>query len=111
MLARSLLHDLDRQHWLRWFVTAGVKGPAVPQGTLFEGFNLLHSALLAGQGIGLAPTAILSGDLKAGRLVKLFETETLHEMGYFIVEPSQHRSSRARAIETFKQWLLEQAKA
>ena len=79
-----LLHDLDRRPWSRWFKAAGVKLDDPQPGPLFEGFNLLHSAMLASQGVGLAPTAILADDLKSGRLIRLFETEVLHEKAYYI---------------------------
>lgn len=109
LLQHTLLHDLDRHPWLRWFRSAGLNPGGLLPGPLFEGFNLLHSAMLAGQGVGLAPTAILRNDLEEGRLVRLFDTETLHEKAYFIVEPSIARPSRVKAVATFKAWLLSTA--
>jgi DNA-binding transcriptional LysR family regulator len=111
LLDCSLLHDLDRHPWQNWFKACGLKDPGLLPGPLFEGFNLLHSAMLAGQGVGLAPTAILADDLTAGRLVQLFDVQTLHEKAYYIVEPSIARPSRVKAIDKFKTWLLEEAAA
>jgi LysR family glycine cleavage system transcriptional activator len=108
LLKCSLLHDLDRRPWSRWFKAAGLKNEDQQPGPLFEGFNLLHSAMLAGQGVGLAPTAILADDLKEGRLVRLFDTEVLHEKAYYIIEPASPRLSRAGEVATFKDWLLKQ---
>jgi len=101
-----LLHDLDRKPWLKWFKAAGLKPIDQQQGPLFEGFNLLHSAMLAGQGVGLAPSAILADDLKNNRLIKLFDIEVLHEKAYYITEPVTPRLSRASEVATFKDWLL-----
>jgi LysR family glycine cleavage system transcriptional activator len=110
LLRCTLLHDLDRHYWQRWFWAAGHKDQGLLPGPLFEGFNLLHSAMLAGQGVGLAPTSILADDLKSGRLIRLFDIETLHEMAYYIVEPAAPRASRAKAIATFKSWLLDEGR-
>jgi DNA-binding transcriptional LysR family regulator len=108
LLHCTLLHDLDRQPWQRWFRACGLNIPGLLPGPLFEGFNLLHSAMLSGQGVGLAPTAILSNDLEEQRLVRLFDTETLQEKAYYIVEAPVARPSRSKAVETFKNWLLAQ---
>jgi LysR family glycine cleavage system transcriptional activator len=106
LLKCLLLHDLDRRPWSRWFKAAGVKLDDPLPGPLFEGFNLLHSAMLASQGVGLAPTAILADDLKSGRLIRLFETEVLHEKAYYIHGPAAPRLSRAGEVKIFKDWLL-----
>ncbi len=106
LLKCSLLHDLDRRPWSRWFKAVGIKIEDQLPGLLFEGFNLLHSSILAGQGVGLAPTAILADDLKAGRIVKLFDTPVLEERAYYITEPANPRESRADEVAMFKVWLL-----
>lgn len=111
LLRCTLLHDLDRRPWLRWFKAAGLKLENQQPGPLFEGFNMLHSAMLSGQGVGLAPTAILADDLNSGRLIKLFNTEVLHEKAYYISEPSNPRISRAAEVATFRQWLMKEAAA
>ena len=64
--------------------------------------------MLASQGVGLAPTAILADDLKSGRLIQLFDTEVLHEKAYYISEPATPRLSRSTEVRTFKDWLLKE---
>lgn len=109
LLRTTLLHDQDRKSWPQWFRAAGVAVKASLPGPLFEGFNMLHSAILAGQGIGLAPTALLRGDLERGNLVKLSDVEVLQERAYFITEPSAPRHSRVHEVAVFKEWLLSEA--
>jgi LysR family transcriptional regulator, glycine cleavage system transcriptional activator len=109
LLNCALLHDTDRRYWLRWFKALGEKSETQLPGALFEGFNLLHSAILSGQGVGLAPTAILDDDLKSGRLVKLFDTGVLQEKAYYISEPPNPRLSCATEVDVFKSWLLTEA--
>ncbi len=106
LLKCTLLHDFDRRPWSRWFKTVSLKVESQLPGPLFEGFNLLHSALLSAQGVGLAPTAILADDLKSGRLVRLFDIGVLQEKAYYISEPPNPRISRAAEVEVFKRWIL-----
>jgi LysR family glycine cleavage system transcriptional activator len=106
LLRTSLLHDEDRKSWRNWFKAAGVKTKDPQPGPLFEGFNLLHSAILAGQGVGLAPRMLLRRDLEAGRIVSLFDTEILRERAYYMTAPQSPRPSRAAETETVKGWLL-----
>lgn len=110
LLKTTLLHDQDRKAWPQWFKAAGVPLKATLPGPLFEGFNMLHSAILAGQGVGLAPKALLRRDLDTSNLVQLFEIEVLAERAYFITEPSVPRTSRAEEVKIFKAWLLSEAK-
>jgi LysR family transcriptional regulator, glycine cleavage system transcriptional activator len=109
LLKCDLLHDIDRRAWLRWFKAADLKVQSQQLGPLFEGFNMLHASILSGQGVGLAPTAILADDLKSGRLVKLFGIGVLQEKAYYISEPSNPRSSNTVQVEIFKQWLMNEA--
>lgn len=109
LLKATLLHDQDRKSWPQWFKAAGVASKSSLPGPLFEGFNMLHSAILAGQGIGLAPTALLRGDLERGNLVRLSDVEVLQERAYYITEPPVPRSSRTQEVTVFKAWLLREA--
>lgn len=106
LLRTTLLHDEDRKGWRNWFKAAGVKVKDAQPGPIFEGFNLLHSAILAGQGVGLAPRLLLRRDLQAGRLVSLFDVEVLLERAYYMTAPQVPRPSRAAEAETVKSWLL-----
>ena len=111
LLKTTLLHDQDRKAWPQWFKAASVPVKASLPGPLFEGFNMLHSAILAGQGVGLAPTALLRRDMDQGNLVRLFPIEVLQHRAYFITEPAVARTSRANEVAVFKEWLLREAKA
>ena len=111
LLKCNLLHDGDRRPWLRWFKASGLKVNDQQPGPLFEGFNLLHSAILAGQGVGLAPKAILRDDFQSKRLVPLFDVEVLQEMAYYIVEPLTPRPSRVAEVSIIKEWLLREVSA
>ena len=108
ILGKPLLHDTDRLDWQNWMRHAGLKHAGPSPGPIFQDFNLLRAAALAGQGIALCPRHLIADDLESGRLVQLFETDIKHDYAYSIIEPASGR--RSDAIETFKDWLLSTAK-
>lgn len=55
ILALGLLHDTDSSGWRSWLQRAGHAAPAQSGGPVFEDFNLLRAAALAGQGGGALP--------------------------------------------------------
>ena len=89
---------------------AGLKHAGPSPGPIFQDFNLLRAAALAGQGIALCPKHLIADDLESGRLVQLFETDIKHDYAYSIIEPGSGAARRSDAIETFKDWLLSTAK-
>ena len=64
--------------------------------------NLLRSAILAGRGIGLAPTFVVGDDLAAGRLVSLLPdyTPVATEMSA-VYPPGRHLSAKVRSLIDF----------
>jgi DNA-binding transcriptional LysR family regulator len=109
LLAAPLIHDTNMSGWQRWFRAAGLGSVDLPPGPIFEDFNLLRSAVLAGSGAALCPASLIDGDIKAGRLVKLSDFTQREENAYYVLEPENPEPARAEAITLFKQWLLKQA--
>lgn len=104
MLAAGLLHDADAGGWRAWLDAAGAGGLAVGTGPVFEDFNLLRAAALAGQGVALCPLAIVADDLAEGRLVQLSSVTVRAGSGYYVVtEPDLKRTP---AVAAFRDWLL-----
>lgn len=100
ILALGLLHDTDLSGWGAWFRRAGVPMPLAPPGAaVFEDFNLLRAAALAGQGVALCPLAMIRPDLEAGRLVQLSEVSVLEEFGYHLVAGSLAQTGQMRAFQ------------
>ena len=108
---KPLLHDTDRLDWQNWMRHAGLKHEGPAPGPIFQDFNLLRAAALAGQGIALCPRSLVSDDLTSGRLVQLFDIAIKLDYAYCIVEPADGNGRRSEAITQFKQWLLTSAKA
>jgi len=110
ILGKPLLHDTDRLDWQNWMRHAGLKHAGPSPGPIFEDFNLLRAAALAGQGIALCPRYLIGDDLATGRLVQLFDIDIKHDYAYSIIEPGSGISRRSEALDTFKDWLLSTAK-
>jgi LysR family transcriptional regulator, glycine cleavage system transcriptional activator len=111
LLHAPLLHDTDRQGWLRFMKKLGLRHANPDSGPVFEDFNLLRAAALAGQGLALCPRSLIMDDVKAGRLVHLFDGTAINEdWGYWLVEP-ENTEGRADAIAAFKAWILGEAAA
>jgi LysR family transcriptional regulator, glycine cleavage system transcriptional activator len=103
-----LLHDTDFSGWRQWCRKAGVTTPDLEQSLVFEDFNLLRAATLAGQGISLCPLKLIEDDLQSGRLVQLSDTTVSEHSGYYI-----RQSITAPTVERqrFLDWLLATASA
>lgn len=108
LLSKNLLHDNAWPGWTDWFRQAGVAAPAHLPGPIFEDFNLLRSATLAGHGIALCPSSLLKDDLEAGRLIALSEVAVHSNKTYYILEPPDVRLKRDH-VNRFRDWLVETA--
>lgn len=104
-----LVHDFERKAWQRWFQAQGIDDIAAPRGPSFDDPGLLLRAVLAGQGAGLLPAALVASDLAEGRLVTLADVTWLEDFAYYLVYPE---ASRERAkVAAFRAWILEAATA
>lgn len=109
MLDAGLLHDTDASGWRTWFDVAGEPELHVAGGPVFEDFNLLRAAALAGQGVALCPLAIVADDVASGRLVQLSDITIRAEFGYYVVVATEPPRQRATALAAFSDWLLSTA--
>lgn len=103
-LSLGLLHDTDLTGWAAWFRRAGVPMPVEQGAAVFEDFNLLRAAALAGQGVALCPLAMIRPDLEAGRLVQLSDLSVLEDHGYHLVTGERVDAGQAQAARAFRDW-------
>lgn len=106
MLTAGLLHDTDASAWRLWFDASGAPELTLAAGPVFEDFNLLRAAALAGQGVALCPPAIIADDLREGRLVQLSDTAIRDGYGYYVVSAVEPDTQHGHAIKAFRGWLL-----
>jgi LysR family glycine cleavage system transcriptional activator len=98
------VHDADRKGWHLWFEAQGIHEIGPPRGPSFDDSGLLLKAVLAGQGAGLLPAAMVSRELAEGRLVKLAAVVLLDDFAYYLVCP---QASRERPkVAAFRTWIL-----
>jgi LysR family transcriptional regulator, glycine cleavage system transcriptional activator len=109
MMAPGLLHDTDTTGWRAWLDAVGATDLAVAPGPVFEDFNLLRAAALAGQGLALCPAAIVAEDLREGRLVQLSATAIREHCGYYVLTAAAPPPDRAPLLAAFRDWLLSTA--
>lgn len=101
------VHDAERKGWHLWFQAQGIDDIGPPRGPAFDDSSLLLQAVLAGQGAGLLPAAMVALDLAQGRLVKLANVTLLEAFAYYLVYPEDsHERSK---IAAFRTWILNAA--
>lgn len=96
----ELLHDETMEAWKAWFEKAQVEPPRSMKGTVFQDFNMLATAVIAGHGVALCPVKVFSYELQRGDLVVISEISTLDDQGYFIVSGK----NTTNAVTSFVSW-------
>ena len=79
------------------------------RGPRFNQSSLVLEAAASGRGVALAKSALASGDIAEGRLVKPFETSVPIDFAYYILCP-ESKLSRPK-VAAFRDWLKEMAHA
>ncbi|PRY95740.1 DNA-binding transcriptional LysR family regulator [Hasllibacter halocynthiae] len=102
----DLLHDTDTSGWARWFGRTGRGCPGPLGGPVFEDFNLLRAAALAGQGCALCPREIVRPDIERGHLVPLSDVHIYEGFDYYLVSRGAEDAHSLRAASLFRDWIL-----
>lgn len=107
MALAGFLHEYDHKGWTQWFTHAGCDSPPPLSGPVYEDFNLLRAAALAGQGVALCPVAMIREDLESGHLVQLSNTMVNEDYTYYLVENALCDETTRLNTEAFKTWLFD----
>lgn len=107
LLGTTLLHDSNVDGWTDWFVQAGLNQVPSNTGPVFEDFNLLRMAALAGQGVALCPLGLIRADLNANRLVQLSSIEVNQNSHYYLIRRNDPAPDKNVARECFMSWVYE----
>jgi LysR family transcriptional regulator, glycine cleavage system transcriptional activator len=101
----TLLHAATlREAWPRWLATAGVPDLKPARDQVFEHFYFAIQAALEGLGVIMGPLALISDELRAGRLLAPISEPALRTRGYFVYAPES--SSDTSAVAALRQWLV-----
>jgi len=93
--------------WSDWLEAANVPAHTQKRGPRFSDFSALLQAAIEGQGIALARNLLAEDDLRAGRLVKLFDVSVLSRFNYYFVCPGGREDDGK--IRPFLEWLRSEA--
>ena len=98
-----------REDWGMWLNTAGVATVDATRGPGFDDSGLLIQAAIEGLGVALGRSALVKGDLQAGRLVRPFSPSLHAESAFYLVYPPG--TETAPKIKAFREWLIASAEA
>lgn len=105
----TLLHDdspdLDPScpDWRMWLRAAGVEHIGARRGLRFNQSSLVVEAAISGRGVALAKARLAADDIRAGRLVTLFNVKQPIQFAYYFVAPPAR--SALRRVQLFRKWL------
>jgi LysR family transcriptional regulator, glycine cleavage system transcriptional activator len=108
-LADCVLLRHPRQPWAPWFAAAGLDLPEPAASPAYADAAMLLDAAASGQGIALARAALVDGDLRTGRLIRLFDVAISDGYGYWVVWRAD--TAQQREIEAFREWLMAEVRA
>jgi LysR family transcriptional regulator of beta-lactamase len=97
----TLLRSYRADEWPLWFAAAGTVCPSL-RGPVFDTSLAMAAAAQAGIGVALAPPAMFTDDLIAGRLVQPFPVEIVTG-GYWLTRLMSRKDTPAMA--EFRTWL------
>ena len=102
----TLIHDEFPIDWVGWLKFAGAPDIDARRGIRFQSSVHAVQAAVQGDGIVLGRSALVSDDLKAGRLIQPFKVVLPMDLAYYVVYPP---SSIARPkVKAFRDWLFEE---
>lgn len=96
--------------WAEWFARAGVGGlddVDYGRGLRFNSADHAIEATIEGAGVLLAHKALISDDLRTGRLVAPFDLEIEADRGFYLVCPQGNET--VPKIAAFRTWIVEEA--
>ncbi|NRP69224.1 Glycine cleavage system transcriptional activator [Ensifer psoraleae] len=98
--AADLLHDETTRHWQHWLTKAGLSPRRPLSGPVFQDFNLLATAAIAGHGVALCPIEVCRREIENGDLIVLSDIAVLEDESYFLIS----KLSRQKAVSAFCTW-------
>ena len=103
----TLLRDADPLHdsWREWLTASDLDPETISSGLHFENSLDMIEASMLGEGVALVGNHLVTEDLRAGRLVRLFETGLPSPFSYYLVCPRAHLD--LPKVRAFRNWMRE----
>lgn len=102
LLATPLLHHLDSSGWQQWFANAGLENLPPQPGLVFDDFNEMSTAAIAGHGVALCPLALVEQDVRLG-LLKVISPVTAEEGREYVLV---HRADGDPRVMAARDWVV-----
>jgi LysR family glycine cleavage system transcriptional activator len=96
-------------NWEVWLALLNVTGVNPRAGPTFPSSYMLLQAAMHGQGVALTWAALADDDLRAGRLVRLFDRAIEGSMSYFAL--TTQVAARKPKVISFRDWLVEEGRS
>jgi LysR family glycine cleavage system transcriptional activator len=106
-----LLHDVNSfagESWDHFLEHFEVEGVDVRRGAFFTQMDMVLQAAIEGQGVALARSQLVTDDLRAGRLIRPFGTETPALLAYYFV--CREEALRSNKVAVFRDWVLDEVR-
>jgi LysR family glycine cleavage system transcriptional activator len=101
----TLLHASTlRDAWPRWMAAANVPDLTPARDQVFEHFYFAIQAALEGLGVVMGPLALISDELRAGRLLAPISEPALRTRGYSVY--ARETSTDAPGVAALRTWLV-----
>lgn len=81
------LHDQSEHGWRTWLDAQGKLDLLPPQGTVFNDYNLAIEAAVAGLGVIVGRSALITEELRSGRLTAVDPFTIPSPRAYYLVRP------------------------
>jgi len=107
LLSLPLLHDEERNTWMAWFQSIGIKRPLRSSGPLFEDGLLTLGAVQSGMGCGLMREPLIAPYLVSGELVKLSDHAIDDGRDYYLCV--RQDSELTMEAVNLQHWLIREA--
>jgi LysR family glycine cleavage system transcriptional activator len=105
----TLLHDDSYRTWTHWLEVVGAKNVNPRRGIICGDRNSMLSATVEGGGVGITSDIFAANELKAGRLVRVFDAEVSATFGIYAV--CLPRRLNDPLISGTMDWLVREAQA
>lgn len=111
----TLLHDDSHRHeemypdWAMWLHAVGATEVDPSHGLRFDTAGETQNAAIEGVGVALGRTTLVSDDIEAGRLVRLFDLVLPSDFAYWIVYTDT--SIKRPKVKAFRDWLKSEGAA
>ncbi|MBX5174329.1 LysR family transcriptional regulator [Rhizobium sp. NZLR1b] len=105
--AADLLHDESADGWREWFRKTDIKAPVPVRGPIFQDFNILATAVIAGHGVALCPVEVFRREIDRGDLVVLSDIATAETQGYYLITSSWAK----KPVRRFTEWFMQECRS